>query len=184
MGPTTSLARSAKEGLHMKSIITKPRCVVLALACCLVAAPRVALAAPGGAQRPPAAATDGDDAYPDEPAAEPRAERRFPMEGKRFLELVEKRLQRVEQRIDAKLSKHKLPPDLEREIRAELGRAEAKVREAARKVAADGKVTEDEAWQVRELALELREQARAKLGPKVRAALRNKRGDGPGPKRG
>jgi len=106
--------------------------------------PLTAFAAPGGAKRPPAAAADKDDAYPDEPSAEQRPERRFPMESKRFLELVDKRLKRIEQRIDEKLKEHKLPAELEREIRAELARAEAQVREAARKAAADGKVTRDE----------------------------------------
>jgi len=167
----------------MSSFVTKHHAALLAVALGLCAAPTVALGAPHGEGRPGAAAK-GDDVYPEEANAEGRRERRFPMEGKRFLELVNKRLQGFEQRLDERLKKHKLPAALEREIRAEAARSEAQVREAARKAAADSKVTKDEAWEVRELALELREQARAKYGPKVRAARRHQSVGGPGPKQG
>ena len=157
----------------MSVLAAKHHAIALTLALGLCAAPTVALAAPHGEARPGAAAAKGDDPYPDEPSAEQRA-KRFPMDGKRFLEIVDKRLQRFDHRIDKRLRKHKLPAELEREIRAELARGEAQVRAAAQKASADGKVTKDEAWEVRELALELREQGRAKYGPKVRAALKPK----------
>jgi hypothetical protein len=154
----------------MSSIITKHTTTMLALALALTAAPAVALAAPHGEARPGAAARAGDP-YPDEDAAGQQAgHKRFPMEAKRFLDVVEKRLGRFEQRVERRLRKGKLPAELERDIRAEIARGEAQVRDAARKAAADGQVTKDEAWQVRELATELQEQAKAKYGPKVRAA--------------
>ncbi len=157
----------------MTVLPSKHHAIVAVMALGLCVAPAVAWAAPHGEGRPGAAAK-GDDPYAEELGGERRAERRFPMDGKRFLELVDRRLQRFEQRIDARLKKHKLPAELEREIRAELARGEAQVRAAANKASADGKVTKNEAWDVRELALELREQARAKYGPKVRAALKPK----------
>ena len=158
----------------MSSIITKHTTTLLALALALTAAPTVALAAPHGEARPGAAAK-ADDPYPEEDAAGQQAgQKRFPMEAKRFLDMVEKRLGRFEKRVEHRLNKAKLPADLERDIRAEIARGEAQVRDAARKAAADGQVTKDEAWQVRELATELREQGKAKYGPKVRAARRHR----------
>jgi hypothetical protein len=114
------------------------------------ALPVVALAAPGDAAR--------------EDRQGEKGEKQFPMEAAKFRDRAEERLAKVKGRLEAKLDARKVPAD-KRAKALEKFEANAKqIRAAVDRVAKDGTVTKDEAREVRKLARELRQKARAEHG--------------------
>ena len=79
----------------------------------------------------------------------------FPISGEVFLKRVEHKLQKAEQRLEKRLAKN--PPADAQKLRQDFKTAANKVRAAAKRAAADGSVTREEAKQVRKLSKELRQ---------------------------
>ncbi|MBW2524618.1 MAG: hypothetical protein JRI23_10605 [Deltaproteobacteria bacterium] len=160
------------------------RSLVAAVAFALCAIPAVASAEPG----------PGDG--PDGPSQVRKGKRgkgakrnrpSFPMEGERFVGLVSNRVQKMKARIDRALERRNVPPELQKEIKADFSKASTRIMGAAEKAAADGTVTKQEAQKVRQLAKQLRQQARQKYGKmakKNRGKDRKKNGPASHGKRG
>jgi hypothetical protein len=138
----------------------------LALGCGLSLDASAAAAAPRDERpRPGAEEQPGQSSPKRGPKADKPA---FPMPAPQFKEKVEQRLERIENRLERALAKRALPPGIERQIRADFAQGAGAIRAAANKAGADGTVTKQEAKQVRELARDLRDQAKEKYGPQIR----------------
>ncbi|AKT44115.1 hypothetical protein [Chondromyces crocatus] len=88
-----------------------------------------------------------------------------PMTAKAFQERVEARLQETRAHLEEAMSKHDVPAPVRADVRKELDAGAVLLREAVKRVTADGQVTREEAQQVRELSRELRHESREKLRP-------------------
>jgi hypothetical protein len=109
---------------------------------------------------------------------EPRGDRadkakRFPMKADVFRDIVEKRINKAREKLDRVLDKRDLPPGIEAQIKKDFDAGVVKVRAAADKAAADGTVTKEEARAVRDLAQELRREAREKYLGKGKGREKN-----------
>lgn len=110
--------------------------------------------------------------------AEGRAEKKakgdkakhFPMTAAKFKEKVEARITKSKERISAKLNEKNVPADKQKAAIAAFDAGATRVRAAADAAGKDGTVTADEAKGVRELAKQLRKDARGKLGKGKKAA--------------
>lgn len=125
------------------------------------AAPAIALAAP---DKPlPAEASKGKGLKKGHEKGKrgERGERpSFPMEASKFMTHIEKRIERVESRVEKRLERSKMTDAEKNEVRAKVAAGTSKLRSAAQKAAADGTVTEAEAKAVREVAHEMRKNAK------------------------
>ncbi len=92
----------------------------------------------------------------------------FPMETVRFDEKVEQRIKHAREQMEQLLAAHPLLPDgMKSQIRKDFEAGASAIRAAAKEAGKDGKVTRDEAKDVRELAKELKEDAREKYGKRA-----------------
>ncbi len=90
----------------------------------------------------------------------------FPMTAAKFAELVEKRITKSKERLGERLDEANVPADKRKAIMADFDAGATKVRAAAQAAGKDGTVTAEEAKGVRELAKDLRKDARKKHGMK------------------
>ena len=124
--------------------IVRPAAVALAFA--LVAAPVAAHA-------------EGKDR-----SAEVKKERKFPMPAESFNKLIEKRISKAREHLVKALDKRNVPAAKKAQATKDFDDGAAAVRALSAKVQADGKVTKEEAKQVRGLAKDLKQKAREKYG--------------------
>jgi tellurite resistance protein len=96
----------------------------------------------------------------------------FPMKAEAFKQHVEKRIGRALAKVNAMIEKKKVPEIIAGSIRKDADAAATQVRAAAAKAAADGTVTKEEAKVVRDLANQLKKEARAKYGQQDKQAKR------------
>lgn len=88
----------------------------------------------------------------------------FPMEAVKFDEIVEKRIAHAREQMENLLAAHPLPDAMKEKIRKDFDAGAAAIRAAAKDAGKDGKVTRDEAKDVRELARDLKDDMREKYG--------------------
>ncbi|AKT43786.1 hypothetical protein [Chondromyces crocatus] len=147
----------------MSSIRIFARSIAAALTLAVAAVPTVALAE----GRP--APTEGKRAEHGKHKREGRKEQmQFPVSAQKFQEMVEKRLTRSRERVNHMMEKRNVPEATRAQIRKDLDAGASAVREAAKRVGADGVVTKEEAQQVRQLTKEMKKKAKEKLGPIVK----------------
>ena len=84
----------------------------------------------------------------------------FPVDAQLFRKVVEKKIEHARENIDKQLKAHKVPAAQQAEIKKHFEAAVKQIRTAADQVASDGTVTKEEAQKVRELAKDLKKQAR------------------------
>lgn len=89
-------------------------------------------------------------------------DKQFPMKADAFRELVERRLAKAEERVNKILEAREVPEAIRALVKKDLADGAALVRALAAKVTADGTVTKEEGREVRELAKDLKQKARAK----------------------
>jgi hypothetical protein len=155
----------------------------IALVAAVSALPATALAAgPEGAQRPGQSAEEHGKG-PRGGKGE-REAHQFPMKGADFITMVDAKIQKVRAKVQEKLAKHPLPDATRKQVMAEVDAGAAKVKAAAQKAAADGTVTKDEAKEVRDLAHQVKKDARAKAGLPERGKGHGKDKDGRGKGKG
>lgn len=161
----------------MSSIRIFARSAAIALSLAVVAAPAAALADEG--KRPaPADQADKKDGEHGKNKGKRDGEKRgnrkgrgigevpqFPVEAKKFQEMVEARIAKAREHMESALATHGVPEPMRAMIRKDFEEGAAAIREAAKKAAADGSVTKEEAKDVRELSRELRQEAREKYRP-------------------
>lgn len=108
----------------------------------------------------------------DKPKA-PRAEKagkhhhdkgEFPMDSTKFNEIVERKIDLARAQMELLMTANSLPDSVKTQIRKDFDTAAAKVRTAAKEAGKDGKVTKDEAKDVRHQTKELVKQLREKYG--------------------
>jgi hypothetical protein len=128
------------------------RSVAAALAL-VVAVPSVALAD----AQPGAAQAKGDKARKGN-------KKSFPMKADAFKQHIEKRIANARTKLDGMLERRQVPEATRAQIKKDFDAGAVAVRAAADRVAKDGEVTQDEAKQVRELAKDLKRQAKEKYG--------------------
>ena len=114
------------------------------------------------------------DATPAAPAAgrrDAKADKRgkkdgkqFPMKAATFKDHVEKRIAKAKTKLSEMLERHQVPAAMRAEVMKDFDAGAASVRVAADRVSKDGTVTQEEAKEVRELAKDLKQKARAKYG--------------------
>ncbi|MDI3283578.1 hypothetical protein [Polyangium sp. 15x6] len=92
----------------------------------------------------------------------------FPMESARFDEKVEEKIKHAREQMESLLAAHPLPESMKAQIRKDFESGAAAIRAAAKEAGKDGKVTRDEAKDVKKLAKELKENAREKFGKEAR----------------
>jgi hypothetical protein len=150
------------------------RTLVAALALAIFAIPAVASAQPGPGDGP-----RGPEQYEKAKRGNKakRNKRRFPMKGERFVSIINKRVKKMAARIDRRLDKRNVPPELQAKIKADFAKASSQIQGAAAQAASDGTVTKQEAKKVRQLAKKMRKQARQKYGDKGKRG-KGKRGKG------
>lgn len=85
-------------------------------------------------------------------------EKSFPIDGAKFKEHVEKRIEKMKKKVTAKLDEKKASAEQRKTVLAALDAGAKKIRDAANRVAADGKVTKEEAQQVREIQKAVRKE--------------------------
>jgi hypothetical protein len=113
----------------------------------------VAIALPGAAL---AAAPRGENVVQ---AVEGKHEKSFPIDGAKFKAHVDKRIEKMKQKVTAKLDEKKVSAEQRKTVLAALDAGAKKIRDAANRVAADGKVTKEEAAEVREISKTVRKEA-------------------------
>lgn len=86
-------------------------------------------------------------------------EKSFPIEGAKFKARVEKGIEKMKKRVTAKLDEQKASAEQRKTALANLEAGAKKIRDAATRVAADGKVTKEEAQEVREVTKAVRKDA-------------------------
>jgi hypothetical protein len=88
----------------------------------------------------------------------------FPMKAEQFKKVLDKRIEHARARLDKVLDDRKVPDAIKTQVRKDFADGAAAVRALADKAEADGVVTKEEAKQVRELAQQLKRQAKDKYG--------------------
>jgi len=88
----------------------------------------------------------------------------FPIEAAKFDEIVEKRITAARAHMEEMLANHPVPEAMKAQIRKDFEAGAVAIRAAAKEAGKDGKVTRDEAKDVRKLAKDLKEEAREKYG--------------------
>jgi hypothetical protein len=125
----------------------------IALAAALVAVPAVAYAAvPGGSADRACVGHGGFD------------EAAFPMTKAAFMEKVEAKATKIRAKVSERVAESKLPEATRKQVMADVETGITRVRAAAEKAAADGKVTRDEAMGVKTLAKEIKREIKTKYG--------------------
>ena len=171
---TNATQRVAARSPVMSSIRTFLRSAAVALSLAVVAAPTAALAEEG--KRPaPADQKGGEHGKGKGKRHEDKQGKRkgrgqgevpqFPVEAKKFQEMVEARIAKAREHMESALGKHNVPEPIRAMIRKDFEAGAAEIREAAKKAAADGSVTKEEAKEVRELSRDLKREAREKYLP-------------------
>jgi len=92
-----------------------------------------------------------------------RNKKNFPLKTDEFKKMVEKRIAHARERLDQVLASHEVPQGIQTQIKKEFENGANAVRAAAARVGADGTVTKDEAKEVKQLARDLKRQAREKF---------------------
>ncbi|MRG92298.1 hypothetical protein [Polyangium spumosum] len=92
----------------------------------------------------------------------------FPVDAARFDEKVEAKIKRAREQMEALLAAHPLPESMKAQIRKDFEAGVVAIRAAAKEAGKDGKVTRDEAKDVKKLAKELKKSAREKYGKEAR----------------
>lgn len=88
----------------------------------------------------------------------------FPMESAKFSEIVERKIERARAQMERILSNGAVPDGAKAQIRKDFDAAAVKVRAAAKSAGSDGKVTKEEAKDVRKQARGMVKELRAKYG--------------------
>ncbi len=88
----------------------------------------------------------------------------FPMDSTKFNDIVEKKIEVARAQMELLMTANSLPDGVKAQIRKDFDAAAAKVRSAAKEAGKDGKVTKDEAKDVRHQAKEIVKQMREKYG--------------------
>lgn len=88
----------------------------------------------------------------------------FPMEPTKFTEIVERKLEHARTQMELVISAAALPDGVKAQIRKDFDAAAVKVRAAAKEAGKDGKVTKEEAKDVRKDARGFVKQLREKYG--------------------
>ena len=149
----------------MSSIRTFVRPLAIALSLAFAAIPATALA---DSSRPaPAEVKEGKEHGKGKGKDHDKKDRerpQFPLEAAKFQQIVDKRIGRARTRMEKAMEKHNVPDALKVQIRKEFDAGAAQVQAAAKRVSADGTVTKEEAKEVRDLAKDLKQKARGKLG--------------------
>jgi Spy/CpxP family protein refolding chaperone len=91
-------------------------------------------------------------------------DQQFPMKADAFREIVDRRLAKAESRMDKMFEAHKVPEAVRALVKKDFADGATLVRALAAKVSTDGTVTRDEGHEVRKLAMDLKQQAKAKYG--------------------
>lgn len=107
-----------------------------------------------------------------------KREAHFPMKADKFRAHVSKRAEKARTRLEQALEKRALPKNVQIEVRKEFESGLLKVNAAVDAAAKDGVVTKDEAQAVRDLAKQLRKQAREKIKVHGKAKADAKAGAG------
>lgn len=147
----------------MSSIRTVARSIALALSLAVAAAPAAALADDSGSAAP-ADAKGGQHGKRRGEEQGKKGKRGFPVEAAKFQKMVEKRISKAREKVERVMEKRGVPEATRAQIRKELEAGAVFVRAAAQRAGADGSVTREEAQQVRDLAKDLKQKAREKLG--------------------
>jgi hypothetical protein len=137
----------------MSTLRSFARPLALALAFVFTAAPLVASA---GTKEPAPTEEHGKKGH------------KFPVDADKFQKHVDKRIEHAKKKLEHILAEHNVPDALKQQIRKDFDDSAAAVRAAAAKAGQDGKVTREEADQVRDLAKDLLHKAREKYGKLVR----------------
>jgi hypothetical protein len=103
------------------------------------------------------------------------------MKAEKFLGLVAQRISKAETRLNEMLKRRNVKPELAAEIKADFQKGANVITGAAKKAAADGTVTKQEAQKVRQVARKVRQEARKKYRKKIRAARKGPKHPGGGP---
>jgi hypothetical protein len=88
----------------------------------------------------------------------------FPMEPTKFSELLERKIEVARAQMELIMTANALPDGVKTQARKDFDTAAAKVRTVAKEAAKDGKVTKDEAKDVRHQARDVVKQMREKYG--------------------
>lgn len=88
----------------------------------------------------------------------------FPMDATKFNDLVEKKIEVARAQLELLMTANSLPASVKTQIRKDFDTAVAKVRTSAKEAGKDGKVTKDEAKDVRHQAKDIVKQMREKYG--------------------
>jgi hypothetical protein len=86
------------------------------------------------------------------------------MESAKFSEIIERRIERARAKMERILSNGSVPDGAKAQIRKDFDAAAVKVRAAAKSAGSDGKVTKEEAKDVRKQARGMVKELRAKYG--------------------
>ncbi|MDC0748136.1 hypothetical protein [Polyangium mundeleinium] len=92
----------------------------------------------------------------------------FPMDSTRFDEKVEAKIKHAREQMESLLAAHPLPEPMKAQIRKDFEAGAAAIRAAAKEAGKDGKVTRDEAKDVKKLARDLKKTAHEKYGKEAR----------------
>ncbi|MBI5534362.1 MAG: hypothetical protein HY898_16685 [Deltaproteobacteria bacterium] len=111
-----------------------------------------------------APAMAGDPPRDDAPADHAINDKSFPMPSAQFQKIVDRRIEKARQHLEELMMKGNVPEAKRAEIRRAAEAGAARVRAAATRVEADGKVTKEEAREVRELAREVVKNLRQRYG--------------------
>ena len=90
----------------------------------------------------------------------------FPMAADKFSKMVDTRITKAKEKLETKLTEHKITGDQKTKILKDFDDGAALVRAAAKRAGKDGEVTKDEAKEVRGMVKTLRQELRAKYAPK------------------
>lgn len=138
----------------MSNLRTFIRTLAIAAACASIAAPLAASA---------------EEKVDKTPRVEKVAKRHhdkgeFPMTPEKFEKIVEKKIEKTRSKMESILTAAALPDAVKAQVRKDFDAAAAKVRAAAKEAGKDGKVTKEEAKDVRKQARSFVKELRAKYG--------------------
>ena len=112
---------------------------------------------------------DGADAKATEHHKEGKAkgkEKHFPIAADKFDKMVDKHISKAKEKLETKLTEHKVEADKKAQILKGFDDGAALIRAAAKRAEKDGTVTKDEAKEIRGMVKTLRQELHAKFAPK------------------
>jgi hypothetical protein len=138
----------------MSSLRSFIRALAIAAACAFIAAPLAASAEEKSNKSPRVEKVDKRHHDKGE----------FPMKPEKFSEIVDRKIEVGRAQMELLMTAHSLPDGVKAQIRKDFDAAAAKVRTAAKEAGKDGKVTKEEAKDVRKQAKGFVKQLREKYG--------------------